>query len=341
MAIIPVDRACPPRCFTARGGRVSFSALDCTYGAADCQLRKGDRCSTWRTSKESLARGMRDWRATLTEEFVEDYNKGLFSRREALKRIAGAVGSVVVAESLLAACAPSATPVPAPTEQAAPPTEPPVSATVPSATAAVSSPTTGPSPAAAAPAATVAAGDPAVEAGLVEFPGQGATIKAYLARPKGDGPFPGVLICHENRGLTPHFEELPRRFGKAGYVALAVDLLSREGGTRQDRRPSPDSQPAERPAAAANRAGFPRWLGLPAEPALRGRGSHRHDGVLLRRGRHLALRHPDCRSSRQPYPSMGPIRRSKMCPRSRPPCWPSMARPIHGSPRVRRPSKRP
>ena len=69
-----------------------------------------------------------------------------------------------------------------------------------------------------------------MEGGPVEFPGQGATLKAYLARPKGEGPFPGVLICHENRGLTDHFKELPRRFGKAGYVALAVDLLSHEGG---------------------------------------------------------------------------------------------------------------
>jgi carboxymethylenebutenolidase len=40
-----------------------------------------------------------------------------------------------------------------------------------------------------------------------------------------------VLICHENRGLTPHIQDVARRFAKAGYAALAVDLLSREGGT--------------------------------------------------------------------------------------------------------------
>jgi carboxymethylenebutenolidase len=39
------------------------------------------------------------------------------------------------------------------------------------------------------------------------------------------------LVCHENRGLTPHIEDVARRFAKAGYAALALDLLSREGGT--------------------------------------------------------------------------------------------------------------
>jgi carboxymethylenebutenolidase len=40
-----------------------------------------------------------------------------------------------------------------------------------------------------------------------------------------------VLVCHENRGLTPHIEDVTRRFAKAGYVGLAVDLLSRQGGS--------------------------------------------------------------------------------------------------------------
>ena len=53
----------------------------------------------------------------------------------------------------------------------------------------------------------------------------------YLARPAGDGTYPAILVCHENRGLTPHIEDVTRRLAKAGYVALAVDLLSREGGS--------------------------------------------------------------------------------------------------------------
>jgi carboxymethylenebutenolidase len=40
-----------------------------------------------------------------------------------------------------------------------------------------------------------------------------------------------VLVCHENRGLTGHIEDMTRRFAKAGYVGLAVDLLSRQGGS--------------------------------------------------------------------------------------------------------------
>jgi carboxymethylenebutenolidase len=40
-----------------------------------------------------------------------------------------------------------------------------------------------------------------------------------------------VLICHENAGMTAHFPDVARRFAKEGYAALAIDLLSREGGT--------------------------------------------------------------------------------------------------------------
>jgi carboxymethylenebutenolidase len=47
----------------------------------------------------------------------------------------------------------------------------------------------------------------------------------------GDGPFPVVLICHENRGLTPHIRDVARRWATQGYIAAALDLVSREGGT--------------------------------------------------------------------------------------------------------------
>jgi carboxymethylenebutenolidase len=78
----------------------------------------------------------------------------------------------------------------------------------------------------------VNADDPDVQAGPVEFPGaDGATLLGYLARPPGDGPFAVVLVCHENRGLTEHIQDVTRRVAKAGYVGLAVDLLSRQGGS--------------------------------------------------------------------------------------------------------------
>ncbi|MFZ0547361.1 MAG: dienelactone hydrolase family protein, partial [Candidatus Promineifilaceae bacterium] len=56
-------------------------------------------------------------------------------------------------------------------------------------------------------------------------------INAYLAVPVEAGQYPAVLVCHENRGLNDHIRDVARRFAKAGYVALAIDLLSREGGT--------------------------------------------------------------------------------------------------------------
>ncbi len=162
----------------------------------------------------------------LIEEFVEDYQEGKITRREALKKLAAIFGSAAIANSFLAACvpAPTATPVPptattAPTATRVPPTVTTVPTTVP---------TTAPTPAAVG---TVMPDDPAIEAKMVEFKSGSDTIMAYLAKPKGDGPFPIVLICHENRGLTDHIKDVTRRAAKAGYASLAVDLLSREGGT--------------------------------------------------------------------------------------------------------------
>ncbi len=172
----------------------------------------------------------------LIDEFVEDYQEGRLTRREALKRLVGLTASLALANSLLAACAPtSATP------SAVPPSAAPV---LPTATAAVSG-TTVPSATNVAPATTasstanptsasslsVSPNDPDITASNIQFPGQGATLMAYLARPKGNGPFPAVLVCHENRGLTDHIKDVTRRIAKAGYVGLAVDLLSRQGGT--------------------------------------------------------------------------------------------------------------
>jgi carboxymethylenebutenolidase len=77
----------------------------------------------------------------------------------------------------------------------------------------------------------VAPNDPDIVAGVAEFPGEGARLDGYFARPARTGLFPIVLVCHENRGLTRHIEDVTRRVAKAGYVGLAVDLLSREGGT--------------------------------------------------------------------------------------------------------------
>lgn len=162
----------------------------------------------------------------MIEEFVEEYQEGRMTRRDVLKRLAGLLGSAAFASTFLAACAPPSPTPPPPT--AVPPTLAPTAAPIATATS-----TTAPTAAATATSATpnVAENDPAIDAMAVTFPGQGATIVGYLAKPKGNGPFPIVLVCHENRGLLEHIKDVTRRYGKAGYVALGVDLLSRQGGT--------------------------------------------------------------------------------------------------------------
>lgn len=60
--------------------------------------------------------------------------------------------------------------------------------------------------------------------------GHGA-IRAYLVRPaEAQGKLPGVVVVHENRGLNPYIEDVARRLGAAGYLALAPDGLTPQGG---------------------------------------------------------------------------------------------------------------
>ena len=53
---------------------------------------------------------------------------------------------------------------------------------------------------------------------------------SYLVQPSGEGPFPSVLIIHENRGLNPHIEDVARRAAIEGFLAFAPDGLSPIGG---------------------------------------------------------------------------------------------------------------
>ena len=66
---------------------------------------------------------------------------------------------------------------------------------------------------------------------MVKYPAEGATLEGYLSRPGEGGPFPAVLVIHENRGLNEHIRDVVRRLATEGFVALAPDLLSRQGGT--------------------------------------------------------------------------------------------------------------
>lgn len=165
---------------------------------------------------------MNDYQRYLVDEFVEDYQERRLSRRDTLKLIASVLGSLVVAESILAAC------TPLPEEKAPSASQTPGASPSPQPTA------TQPNTATLTPnGVNVAPDDPAIAAQPVEIPGDGTTLLGYLARPAQDGTFPVVLVCHENRGLTAHIQDVTRRLGKAGYVGLAVDLLSRNGGSAQ------------------------------------------------------------------------------------------------------------
>src|SRR3990172_4967321 len=70
-----------------------------------------------------------------------------------------------------------------------------------------------------------------VDAETVRYPSGSVQVEAYMAKPKGGGKHPAVLVIHENRGLNEHTRDVARRFAAEGFVALAPDLLSRVGGT--------------------------------------------------------------------------------------------------------------
>ncbi|MDB5207937.1 MAG: Carboxymethylenebutenolidase [Flavisolibacter sp.] len=65
----------------------------------------------------------------------------------------------------------------------------------------------------------------------VKYPGVPNEMSAYIARPKEDKKYPAVIVIHENRGLTPHIEDVARRAANAGYLAIAPNALSALGKT--------------------------------------------------------------------------------------------------------------
>lgn len=171
----------------------------------------------------------------LIEEFYDDYREGEISRRTFIRRVAFITGSMSATITALAAVGCTPAELPAPTEPMPTPEPPTAAATLASATEATQQPTSAPTTEARSPL-SVAEDDPAVSAGWVRVPSGDTEIDGYLASPAAEGRYPAVMVCHENRGLTPHIQDVTRRFAKAGYVALALDLLSREGGTAANDR---------------------------------------------------------------------------------------------------------
>jgi carboxymethylenebutenolidase len=82
-------------------------------------------------------------------------------------------------------------------------------------------------------AQTISFTDARMVARYVTYPSPGGTsgtMRGYLVQPAGAGPFPAVLVIHENRGLNPYIEDVARRLAVEGFLALAPDGLSPVGG---------------------------------------------------------------------------------------------------------------
>lgn len=137
----------------------------------------------------------------LAEEVGIDYADGLISRRDALRRLVLLGLSSSAAAGLLAACA----------DRTGTPTVTPTAARQPR-----------------SPAESPTARTEAVES--ISFSGTGdRTLKAAWAPTKS--PMGAVLVIHENRGLNDHIRAVIGRLAGDDFSALAVDLLSEEGGT--------------------------------------------------------------------------------------------------------------
>lgn len=75
--------------------------------------------------------------------------------------------------------------------------------------------------------------DPRIKPTYVEYDSPGGTsgkMRGYLVQPTGEGPFPAVVVIHENRGLNPHIEDVARRAALEGFLAFAPDGLYPIGG---------------------------------------------------------------------------------------------------------------
>lgn len=140
------------------------------------------------------------------DEIVADCAEGFLTRREALRRLMLLGVGAATATTLLAGCGDD---------------EPALEGADTSTTTAPSSSTSAatPHPVGPAPLATE----------MISFAGPAGQLRgSWSAAPKPSGV---LLIIHENQGLTPHFVKLPGRLAASGYSALAVDLLSRKGGS--------------------------------------------------------------------------------------------------------------
>ena len=68
----------------------------------------------------------------------------------------------------------------------------------------------------------------------ISYAGVNGDMNAYIARPKKEAKYSAVMVIHENRGLNAHIEDVTRRAANAGFLAIAPDALSPQGGAPDD-----------------------------------------------------------------------------------------------------------
>lgn len=86
-----------------------------------------------------------------------------------------------------------------------------------------------------AAAAIIDPADKRLDAAMRTGTEAGKPARAYFASLKGSKAKRGVvLVVHENRGLTPHIQDVARRMALDGFIAIAPDLLAPQGGTPAD-----------------------------------------------------------------------------------------------------------
>jgi len=66
-----------------------------------------------------------------------------------------------------------------------------------------------------------------IESDITLRVGDGTTMAAFVARPSGPGPFPGLIIFPEAFGVNAHIRDVAVRFAKEGYIAISPELFHR------------------------------------------------------------------------------------------------------------------
>jgi len=82
-----------------------------------------------------------------------------------------------------------------------------------------------------------------VEGQMITYKSGSDEIEAFLAKPKAQGPKPGIVVIHENKGLVEYVKDVALGLASHGYVAIAPDLLTREGPTHKFSDPAADVPP--------------------------------------------------------------------------------------------------